>query len=163
MPPLAPSHPGALAHYIEATHHAYLHAEVPALAELARKVNRVHGARHPELSLVEQLVQTISAELAPHLSDEEEVVFPAARVARPADRGLLSRIHGLRADHDRLGTLLAQLHAAANSYVAPSDGCGSYRSLYDRLDHLEADTHVHIHLENNVLFPALERSAHVPA
>lgn len=30
----------------------------------------------------------------------------------------------------------------------------SYRSLYERLAHLEADTHIHIHLENNVLFPA---------
>ena len=34
------------------------------------------------------------------------------------------------------------------------DGCASYRSLYERLERLEADTHRHIHLENNVLFPA---------
>lgn len=33
--------------------------------------------------------------------------------------------------------------------------CASYRSLYERLAHLEADTHRHVHLENNVLFPAV--------
>ena len=36
----------------------------------------------------------------------------------------------------------------------PADGCASYRSLYERLDAVERDTHVHIHKENHVLFPA---------
>ena len=33
------------------------------------------------------------------------------------------------------------------------DACASYRNLYERLDALEADTHLHVHEENNVLFP----------
>ena len=90
-------------------------------------------------------------------------MFPAAR-ASPTTRSDSDLSYPrLRDDHDSLGALLAQLHAITNGYVAPSDGCGSYRSLYDRLDQLEADTHLHIHLENNVLFPALDRSAHVTA
>ena len=39
----------------------------------------------------------------------------------------------------------------------PADACASYRSLYERLAALEADTHLHIHKENNVLFPAVLR------
>ena len=35
----------------------------------------------------------------------------------------------------------------------PDDGCASYEALYRRLEHLEEDTHVHIHKENNMLFP----------
>ncbi len=39
----------------------------------------------------------------------------------------------------------------------PADGCASYKALYDGLAEMEADTHLHIHKENNVLFPmALE-------
>ena len=53
------------------------------------------------------------------------------------------------------GELLAELRAATNGYEVPSDGCASYEQLYQRLAALEADTHRHIHLENNVLFPAV--------
>ena len=62
-------------------------------------------------------------------------------------------------EHDRAGELLARLRSLTDGYVAPADGCASYRALYDGLAALEADTHLHVHKENNVLFPAvLERS-----
>ena len=38
--------------HLEATHHAYLHRELPRLAALADKVVGVHGDRHPELAEV---------------------------------------------------------------------------------------------------------------
>ena len=31
----------------------------------------------------------------------------------------------------------------------------SFAQVYPELAHLEADTHLHIHLENNLLFPAV--------
>ncbi len=34
------------------------------------------------------------------------------------------------------------------------DGCATYQMTYRALDALEADTHLHVHKENNVLFPA---------
>ena len=39
----------------------------------------------------------------------------------------------------------------------PADGCASYAALFTALEELEADTHLHVHKENNVLFPAVER------
>jgi regulator of cell morphogenesis and NO signaling len=39
----------------------------------------------------------------------------------------------------------------------PGDACASYGLLYKLLDAFEEDLHLHIHLENNILFPqALE-------
>ncbi len=58
------------------------------------------------------------------------------------------------AEHTALGEKLARLREPTHGYVTPADGCASYRSLYERLAHLEADTRIHGHLENNVLFPA---------
>ena len=58
-------------------------------------------------------------------------------------------------EHDRAGELLAALRDATFDYELPEDACTSYRLLFDRLVELEADTHRHIHLENNVLFPAV--------
>lgn len=148
---------GQLTAYVEETHHAYLHAELSALEGLSAKVRSVHGERHPELGEVAELVRNVAAELRPHLRTEETEVFPAIAALPPGAAGdeiLAGRIAQLVAEHAALGAMLARLRALTGRYATPADGCASYRSLYERLAHLEADTHVHIHLENNVLFPA---------
>jgi regulator of cell morphogenesis and NO signaling len=155
-----PTEPAALAAHIEATHHHYLHAELPELRALAAKVASVHGERHPELEDVRRLVDEISAELEPHLLKEERVLFPAIRALADGTAAgfpfgtIANPIRMMAFEHDRAGDLLAALRTATAAYSVPSDGCASYRSLYERLAHLEADTHRHIHLESNVLFPA---------
>ena len=154
-----PTDPAALADHIEATHHAYLHAELPALDALAVKVAGVHGERHPELAEVHRLVVALRADLEPHLLKEEQVLFPAIRAlvdgAREFPFGTVQNpIRVMSMEHDSAGELLAALRDVTGGYRVPDDGCASYRSLYERLEALEGDTHRHIHLENNVLFPA---------
>ena len=39
----------------------------------------------------------------------------------------------------------------------PAEGCASYVACYAGLAELEADTHLHIHKENNLLFPLVVR------
>jgi regulator of cell morphogenesis and NO signaling len=51
------------------------------------------------------------------------------------------------------------MRAISHEYVAPADACGSYRALFDACTALEADLHVHIHLENDVLFPRAQRGS----
>jgi regulator of cell morphogenesis and NO signaling len=154
-----PSEPALLANHIEATHHRYLHRELPELAALAVKVAAVHRERHPELVAVGRLVAELGAELEPHMLKEERVLFPAIRALVRGERefpfgAVRNPIRMMSLEHDRAGELLAELSAATNSYRLPDDRCASYRSLYERLEWLEGDTHRHIHLENNVLFPA---------
>jgi regulator of cell morphogenesis and NO signaling len=60
----------------------------------------------------------------------------------------------MRQEHDVAGALLARLRTLTDGYTPPEDGCASYRLLYQGLAELEADTHLHVHIENNVLFPA---------
>ena len=38
-------------------------------------------------------------------------------------------------------------------YAIPSDACASYKLLYKMIQEFEDDLHLHIHLENNILFP----------
>ncbi len=146
-----------LAAHVESTHHSYLHSELGALEGLAAKVRSVHGDRHPELAEVAALVAEIVAAFRPHLAAEENEVFPAISSLAPATAGddrLAAQIDGLVAEHAAMGAKLAHLRDVTGGYATPEDGCASYRSLYERLAHLESDTHLHIHLENNVLFPA---------
>jgi len=153
----------ALADHVVATHHRYLHEELPLLDALAEKVERVHGQRHPELAEVRRLVAEVRADLEPHLAKEERVLFPAVHALARGERSfpfgsIANPIRMMTFEHDRTGELLAELRAATGGYEVPADACASYRSLYERLDALEADTHLHIHKENHVLFPAALRA-----
>lgn len=147
--------PAELADHIESTHHGYLHEELPLLDALAAKVATVHGERHPELAEVSRLVSALRGDLEPHLAKEEVVVFPAAHEGAPSEP-VTTVLAELRAEHEVAGELLGELRRTTRGYEVPADGCASYRSLYERLPALEADTFRHIHLENNVLFPAME-------
>ena len=147
----------SLAAYVEDKHHGYLHAELPDLVRLADTVRNVHSARHPELADVAAVVAQIVASFEPHLAAEETEVFPAIAKLEPGtagDEAMAGKIATLVDEHTALGAQLARLRELTDGYRTPADGCASYRLLYDRLAALESDTHLHIHLENNVLFPA---------
>ena len=113
--------------------------------------------------LVAQLTE-LRADLDPHLQREEEVLFPMIRaLMRPkasTTASVQTPIAMLCAEHDRAGQLLQTLRTQTNGYVTPPDGCASYRAFYDGLAELEADLHLHVHKENNRLFPeAIELEA----
>ena len=150
------------AHDIVDTHHAYLWEEMPRLHALADKVTGVHGDRHPELARVRELYLAAAADLDPHLTLEERTVFPAiTRLERTGTAVATSRgpleelIAQLVAEHDVVGDLFKEIRTLTDAYRTPDDGCGSYRALYEGLAQMEADLHLHIHKENNVLFPAV--------
>jgi len=154
--------PAELVDHLEAVHHAYLHEELPLLDPLAAKVAEVHGERHPELAQVRDLYAELHADLAPHLRKEEQVLFPMIRELAAADDApsfhcgsLANPISVMMTEHDRAGELLEQLREVSHDYELPADACASYTSLYQRLEALEADTHLHVHKENNILFPTV--------
>ena len=154
--------PAELVDHLEATHHSYLHAELPRLTALVDKVVGAHGTRHPELLDLAAHYAELRAELEPHLAKEEQVLFPmirelASSEAVPAFHcgSLQNPISVMLREHDRAGELLASLRTRTGGYETPADGCASYRALYDGLAELEADVHLHVHKENNLLFPAV--------
>jgi regulator of cell morphogenesis and NO signaling len=56
-------------------------------------------------------------------------------------------------DHEQAGALLSELRGLTGGYGSPAWGCATLRALYQGLEELERSMHVHVHLENNVLFP----------
>ena len=154
--------PTELVDHLEATHHAYLREALPRAAVLADKVASVHAERHPELAVVSGLVAELRAELDPPLMKEGRILFPMIRELGAATQtpqfhcgSLANPIRVMAFEHDTAGDLLARLRAATSGYAVPDDGCASYQALYVTLAELEADTHLHVHKENNVLFPAV--------
>ena len=62
-------------------------------------------------------------------------------------------------EHETVGALLEELRRVTSGYSVPQDGCASYAACYRALADLEADTHLHVHKENNLLFPAVRSVA----
>ena len=149
-----------LAHEIVDTHHAYLWEEMPRLQALVAKVDSVHGERHSELAQVRDLYERAVADLEPHLTREERVVFPAItrleRTQAPVRMNgttLGNAVQRLIDEHDVVGELFAELRRVTDGYTTPADGCGSYAAMLAGLEEMEQDLHQHVHKENNVVFP----------
>lgn len=153
-----------LADYIVNTHHSYVRKNLPDIRTYAEKVKRVHGSRHPELLRIHELVEEVYAEMHAHMIKEEKVLFPYIKqlVAAKNDTQPLhtvafgtvqNPINMMEMEHELVGKNLAEIRELTNNYVLPEDACASYSLLYRMLDEFEDDLHLHIHLENNILFP----------
>jgi regulator of cell morphogenesis and NO signaling len=161
-----------LAKHILATHHEYLKRELPALSKRLAKVLDVHGVHDPEtLSRMVEVFAALREELEMHMHKEERILFPCIeQYGRAAAQGqpmppvpfgsIANPIAMMEREHENAGGALAKLRSLTHDYQMPPYACDTVRALYDGLQALEADLHLHIHLENNILFPrsiALER------
>lgn len=150
-----------LADYIVNTHHSYVKKTLPELTGYAIKVASVHGDGHPELHMIRELVQSINAELSAHLIKEERILFPRIKElvasnghrSTPYDHAVQTPINLMEMEHELAGRDLEEIRRLSNNFEAPADACGSYKLLYKMLEEFEDDLHIHVHLENNILFP----------
>ena len=150
--------PTELTEHLESTHHVYLKQALPRMTALMDKVHQAHSSRHPELTRLQNVVESLRADLEPHLFKEEQILFPLIRQLEAESPGsklepAQGPIRVMRSEHDGAGELLKEMRTLTNSYAVPEDGCQSFQLLYDGLKELEEDTHLHIHKENNMLFP----------
>ena len=157
-----------LADYIINTHHSYVKKNLPDIKAYAEKVMKGHSNHHPELLSIHQLVEDVNTELMAHMMKEERVLFPYIKelVAAKNNTQPLHAVHFgtiqnpinmMEMEHEMVGKNLEVIRKLSNNYLLPEDACASYSLLYRMLDEFEGDLHLHIHLENNILFPkALE-------
>ncbi|USZ67432.1 iron-sulfur cluster repair di-iron protein [Halorussus salilacus] len=153
----------ALVDDVVETHHDYLRDELPSLERVVRKVARVHGDGHPELREIESEFLDLREEVTHHIADEEENVFPelvaldgAESLAPDDEERIREAVDHLESEHDAAASGLERIWALSDDYAVPDDACTSYRNMLDRLQMLEEDMHLHVHKENNVLFPEAE-------
>lgn len=153
-----------LAEYIEKKHHRYVEEKTPALREFLDKLCRVHGERHPELFKINELFTASTNELAAHMKKEELILFPfikkmvKAQIAKesilvPQFGTVENPISMMMQEHDNEGERFRQIAELTNNYNPPTDACNTYKVTFAMLDEFEKDLHLHIHLENNILFP----------
>lgn len=155
--------PNLLADYIVETHHRYVKEQSPLLMSLAEKVAAHHELQHPELKRLVQGVRHFLEELHLHLVKEEEILFPAIKELNllnevpktsSEDAHAIQKVINLSVrEHEVAGEDLVYFRKLTNNYTLPADACNSYAYLFDKMAAFENDLHMHIHLENNLLFP----------
>lgn len=149
-----------LADHIVQTHHRFVRKTIPDLRFYASKVYRVHGDTHPELRQIADTVQALTQELSAHMEKEERVLFPYIHQLESGGHmhaaffaSVRQPIGMMEMEHEDAGALMAELRRLTDQYTPPADACNSYRLLYQMLKAFEDDLHLHVHLENNILFP----------
>jgi regulator of cell morphogenesis and NO signaling len=144
--------------HLVATHHAYLVNEVPRLVELGEKILAAEGASLPHLAAVMETLNRLDEELGPHLATEEEVLFPWCRrleAGEPVEDWVATRVGCMRRQHRDSEVLLDELRRLTGDFAVPPDASPEYRALLFGLAGFDADTRLHIHKEEDVLFPAV--------
>lgn len=149
-----------LADHIESTHHAYLRSELPRLDRITERVATVHGGSDPRLNEVRKTFVELANEMMNHLTKEEKVLFPLIRQIDGGEAASTSHcgsiadpIRQMGVEHNDAGGALETLRKLTDHYSPPSWACNTYRAMLDSLEALERDLHMHVHKEDNVLFP----------
>jgi regulator of cell morphogenesis and NO signaling len=153
--------PVFLSDYIVNVHHKFVTNNLPELVHYTGKIASVHGMNHPELIVIADLIVQVNDELQKHMKKEEEILFPALREmfsgGSPKVREAVEReLPLLFGEHEFAGGALDRINEITDGYRLPEDACNSYRLAFSLLEKFEDDLHIHVHLENNILFPKIQ-------
>ena len=153
-----------LTQHIREKHHQYVRDSIPRVRALLARVREKHGAAHPEIEEIEKLFADVAREMTAHMQKEEQILFPyidslerSTSEKRPVEppffQTVRNPIHTMMKEHDSAGELVKRIRKASSEYNLPTVACTSYRAAYQELREFEEDLHLHVHLENNILFP----------
>ena len=150
--------------HIIKNYHAPLRENLPLIKTHLEKVVNAHGKNHPYVIDLLKEFSELEASMLSHTKREEEVLFRVINYLsdcnkfneKPRNKGYKSVDYLLReyeTEHEYAGLHLENIRKMTNDYMPPADACTTFRVAYQELEELEKDTHKHVHLENNLLFP----------
>lgn len=150
--------------YIINNHHSYVTNSISTIEHHMDKVTSKHGEAHPEVVAIAGHFNALKEELLSHMQKEEKMLFPYIKKMLIALRNTLeiqvppfgtvvNPVKVMETEHEKAGNLMAMINKLSGNYTPPETACTTYRVLYNELKEFEDDLHVHVHLENNILFP----------
>lgn len=159
-----------LIHTINGQHH---HNEAETLAAIHHDI-RQFVAGYPagladamHLYSIDITFGELRTKLSDHCGKEDKLLFPQIgnllllQKEKPvmfqhAISKTISLINILEYEHTQAIQLLSEIVSALKKTEVPPGMSGAYQSLLQHFKTFEADFHMHIHIENNVLFPKIK-------
>jgi len=145
-------------------HHAYIRETLSEALRLGAIVSGAGDKYFPEtIEIYEALVQ-LEACIKHHLTSEEYALFPyilemenvrdnKLPFAAPKLGRVEQPIRAIEDEHLNCICLLNNIRVLSGWFTAAAGASQEHRVWYGLLKQLDADFHLHIHLENNILFP----------
>lgn len=158
---------GDLCNYIIEEYHSYVKSVLPAMLVHGYQVAQAFGSIYAELDQIKKHLTMIRAEFNQHMMMEEEVLFPGAILLEQAVlhnietgtkiKKIIDPLKVIMKEHSHAEKWFAELRKLSNGYTCPEDADNLFRLFYKELKEFEADLRVHVHLENEVLFPRIKK------
>lgn len=157
--------------YILNNHHQYIHKMIPVISDLSHKISDEYGEKFSELKSIARIFSVIYKDLKQHMLKEEQILFPyikqlvslnvAGNKSEKPYFGMIDNpIRMMESEHKNAIEEYNSLKELTNNFTLSEDSNQALRNLYGQLEDFGKDLHLHIHLENNILFPksiALEK------
>jgi regulator of cell morphogenesis and NO signaling len=153
-----------LANYIIQLHHRFVGTQTRFVTELAFKVANSNSTRHPDMKAVADIFAAAGGKLELKGKQEEKELFPyimALEEARSNGGALQAASFGsvsvpitaVKSEGEQIVAALKQIRSLTKNYVPPAYTTSTCPILYKLLEAYEEDALLHLHLENNILFP----------
>ena len=150
--------------HIVSEHHRFAFRQLRRLERLLAQVVDGHARDYPQLIELQVMFLALSDKLTTHLIREEQMLFPyilqleeamehGERLARPVFGSVRDPMDVLMVEHEGMKAALEKIRATGGAYAVPLEGSVSWKALARGLKALEADLHLHVQLEDTVLFP----------
>jgi len=151
-----------LMRHIVRCHHGYLRNALPQLNHNIQRVLSKYGDNGPDPALA-RVFSNMWDELDLHVDKEETILFPyldrletaVSQALPPPHPGWVADnpLELMEDEHESAHEALRRMCELTGHYSIPDFACPTYRALMTGLQDLETDLAVHIHLENDILFP----------
>lgn len=153
-----------LIEYITHTHHYYIRKVSPELLRLGERVSAAESERFPETTDIHRRVIELINRSQQHLTSEEYALFPyilemeavrdSKRTFAAPEFGRVEKpVRAIENEHMVCIGQLRSIRTLTSDFSAPHRASQEHRSWYSLLREFNADLHLHIHLENHILFP----------
>ena len=149
-----------LADYIKRNHHKYTERKLVFIRNNIERLIRDHESNHHELAQIQKIFDDLSIGLRIHMKQEEFMIFPYIKTMikkRSINSKLFKTIQdpimAMKDDHDNEEKGFVILSDLTHNYSIPHRGYYEFKATYAAMKDLEEDIKIHMHLENNILFP----------
>lgn len=157
--------------YILNNHHQYIHKMIPVISDFSEKISDKYGEKYSELKSIAKIFSVVYKDLKQHMLKEEQILFPyikqlvslniAGNKSEKPYFGMIDNpIKMMESEHKNALDEFDKLKKLTNNFISPENSDEPLTNFFNKLRDFGKDLHVHIHQENNILFPksiALER------
>lgn len=149
---------GALASYVESTHHKFTDRKVVSIRHSIERLIRLHPDDEVNLIHLKNSFENLAIHLRIHMRQEEFLIFPYIKsmvknrtVGTKVFRSIHEPLLAMQEDHSHEIETFRILNTRLDDCT--KSGLYGYKLTYSAIRELEMDLKIHMHLENNVLFP----------